>query len=127
MAYEKRRLREVDTAGSYSKLQTLTSTSTGTEVLSFGVTTINSGSTDSANSFGMADPKSGGLHKYVAVTVGTTDSVVLTLSTAVNIFGSTNSTVTFSTGTGEKFLSLVATAATEWAIVGQSTGVAYSG
>lgn len=126
MGYQKRQQREVDVAGSYSKLQSLTSTSTGTEVINFGVTTIDSGSTVGTNAYAMADPKSGGQHKYFAVTVGTTEAPVVTVSTGVNFFGSTGSTLTFSTGTGEKWLQLVATGATEWAIVAQSTGVTIS-
>ena len=127
MAYEKRRLREVDTAGSYSKVQALTSTSTGTAVESFGLTTITSASTDSTNTFGLKGAPAGGVHKYVAVTLGTTDSVVLTgASTAVTFFGSTNATCTFSTGTGEKHIQLVATSTSEWAVVAQSTGVTFS-
>lgn len=127
MGYQKRYLREVDTAGSYSKLQALTDTDTATEVLSYGVTTITSASTVGTNTFAMASPKSGGVHKYFAVTAGTTDGPTLShSSTAVTYFGSTNGTVTFSTGTGEKFLALVATSATEWAVIGQSTGVTFS-
>ena len=126
MAIQKRYLREADTAGSNSKLQALTSTSTATEIINFGVTTINSGSTTGTNSFAMADPKDAGLNKTIAVTVGTTDAPIVTLSTGVNFFGSTGSTLTFSTGTGEKWLQLVATGATEWAIVAQSTGVTIS-
>lgn len=126
MAYEKRRLREVDTAGSYSKLQQLTSTQDGTEVLSFGVTTLDSDSTN-GNAFSMASPKSGGVHKYVAVTLGTTEEVALAhASTAVTYFGSTNGVLTFSTGAGEKWIQLVATSDVQWAIVAQSTGVTLS-
>lgn len=126
MSIQKRYISEVDTAGSYSKVQALTEASTATEILNFGVTTINSGTTASANSFAMADPKAAGQHKYLAVTVGTTDAPVVTVSTGVNFFGSTGSTLTFSTGAGEKWLQLVATDATEWAIVAQSTGVTIS-
>ena len=126
MGFQKRYLRETDTAGSNSNLQALTSTSTGTEIFNYGVTTINSGSTTGTNAYAMADPKSAGLNKSFAVTVGTTDAPIVSVSTGINFFGSTGSTLTFSTGTGEKWLQLVATSTAEWAIVAQSTGVTIS-
>jgi len=108
-------------------VQALTSTSTGTAVEPFGLAAITSASTDSTNTFALKGAKAAGVHKYVAVTVGTTDSVVLTgNSTAVTFFGSTDATCTFSTGTGEKFIQLIATSTSEWAIVAQSTGVTLS-
>jgi hypothetical protein len=126
MGIRKRYLREAQTAGANAKLQSLTSTSTATEIINYGVTTINSGSTVGTNTFAMADPKDGGLEKALAVTVGTTDAPIVSVSTGVNFFGSTGSTVTFSTGAGEKWMQLVATGATEWAIVAMSTGVTIS-
>jgi hypothetical protein len=127
MAYQKRPLREVATGGRYEMVQELTSTSTGTEIEPFGLTTITSASTDSTNTFGMKAAKNAGVHKHIAVTLGTTDSVVVTgNSTLVTFFGSTNATCTFSTGTGEKYLQLIATSTIEWAVVSQSTGVTFS-
>jgi hypothetical protein len=124
---KKQYVRTVADAGSNSKLQQLASADTATAVLNYGVTTINSDSTSGTNSFTMDDPIHGGTHKYIAVTLGTTDSVVLaSASTTVTFFGSTNATVTFSTGAGEKHLGLVSVSATEWAVVSQSTGVTFS-
>ena len=124
---QKRYLKEVDTAGSFSKLQALTSTSTATAVLPYGVTTITAGTTVGTNNFALASPKVAGVHKYIAVTVATTDAPILSqASTATTFFGSTNGLATFSTGAGEKFLSLVATSTSVWAVVGQSTGVTFS-
>lgn len=126
MGIQKRYLSEVDTAGSYSKMQTLTSTSTATPLNSYGVTLITAATTAGSNAFTLGAPKTAGVHKYVAVTLGTTDSVAVSLSTAVAFWGSTNSTVTFSTGAGEKHLALVAASATSWAVLSQSTGVTFS-
>jgi hypothetical protein len=47
-------------------------------------------------------------------------------TTDTTFFGSDDDTVIFSTGAGKKWLSLIATSATEWAVVGQSTGLTYS-
>lgn len=127
MGIQKRYLREVDTAGSYSKLQTLTSTDTATEINPYGVTLITSASTDSTNAFDLGDITVAGVHKYIAVTLGTTDAVVInTNSTTTTFWGSTNNTATASTGAGEKALALVAATTSSWAVVGQTTGWTFS-
>ena len=127
MSIRKRYISEVDTAGSYSKLQSLASADAGASLNSYGVSLINADSTAGGNVFVLGAPKTGGVHKYIAVTLGTTDSVVVTTdSTTTTFWGSTNAIVTFSTGAGEKYLNLVAASATSWAVVGVSTGVTFS-
>lgn len=127
MGIKKQYQRVVADAGFNSKVQSLTHSDTATAVNNYGLTTINSGGGVGVNAFTMDDPVQGGTHKFVAVTLGTTAQVSLASnSTTVTFFGSTNGTVTFSTGTGEKFLSLVSVSASEWAVVGQSTGVTFS-
>jgi hypothetical protein len=134
MAYEKRRLREVDTAGSYSKVQALTEAdaSTATPVIdSFGFSVINVGTTAAAQAndatFILKAPKAGGVHKYISALSGTTDAVIITThSTAVTFLGSTNATVTATTGAAARHLQLIATSSTGWSVVGESTGWTFS-
>jgi len=134
MAYEKRRLREVDTAGSYSKVQALTEADASTadpSVNSYGFSVIDVGTTAAAQAndatFALAAPAAGGVHKYISVLSGTTDAVIITThSTAVTFFGSTDATVTATTGAAARHLELIATSSTGWAVIAESTGWTFS-
>ena len=134
MAFEKRRLREVDTAGSYSKVQALTEANASTavpSVNSYGYSVINVGTTDAAQAndatFALAAPKAGGVHKYISAVSATTDTVIITThSTAVTFFGSTDATVTMTTGAAARHLELIATSSTGWSVIAQSTGWTFS-
>lgn len=135
MAYEKRRLREVDTAGSYSKVQALTEADASTatpSINSYGFTTISVGTTDAAQAndatFIVAAPKAGGVHKYISVLSGTTDAVIIATNSTVitKFFGSTNGIVTATTGTAARYLELVAGSTASWSVISESTGWTFS-
>jgi hypothetical protein len=131
-AIQKRYLKEVDTAGSYDAVQAaINSSSTDVNIEPFGFTPINAATTESGTTgtvdVVLGDPGGAGVRKSIAVTLGSTKSVTLVMATTTTtFFGSNNDTVVFSTGAGEKFIQLVATSTSEWAVVGASTGLTYS-
>lgn len=129
MGITKQYTRHMLDSGYTESVQALTQASTGTRVKNYGVTTITSAGSGTAgiHGFFLNAPKKG-LRKSIVVDLNSTRQVaVYNASTAVTFFGSTNNAVTFSTGVGVKWLELVGTSATVWAVASQSTGVTLSG
>lgn len=120
--------RTVADGGFADEVQALTSTSTGTAIARHGVTTIASANAGTAGDHGftLKGPEKG-LRKTIVVDVNSTRTVTINNdSTADKFFGSTHSSLTFSTGLGKKWVNLVGTSTSGWAITSASTGVTYA-
>ena len=128
MAITKQYTRHMLDAGYKEPVQVLTQASTGTTITNYGVTTIASAASGSTgiHGFKLQSPHKG-LRKTIVVDLNSTREVrILPQSTAVTFFGANNDTVTFSTGTGLRWLELVGTSDTQWAVTNASTGATFS-
>ena len=115
---------QVLAAGQLEKVQGPLSNSTATRINTYGVTFITA-TTQEDYKFAAAPRK--GLRKTIVATVGSTrDLRVLQATTTVTYYGTTHSTVTFSSGVGAKTLSLIGVSTAQWAITAKSTGVTTS-
>ena len=127
---EKQNLRQVMAGGMAYKVQRLTGGSTATQVLNHGVTYITStaGGTAATHAYGLQNPQAG-LRKVILADVNSTREVkVITASTTVLFYGSTNNAIIFSTGAVlPKRIELVGLSGTEWAVIQTSTGVSLAG
>lgn len=127
MAITKTYTRDVPVAGSFEKVQALTGDSTGTLVAPYGFTTIvvTTGEGTAANlTYQLPAPGAAGVRKLIAADLNSTKQVVLTpVSTAQTFFGSTRNLFTWSTGSTAPpaHVELVATSATEWAVLNVSS------
>lgn len=128
MAITKQYTRHMLDSGYRESVQALTQASTATTILNYGVTTITSAGSGTAGDHGfkLQAPQKG-LRKTIVADLNSTRTVsVFNASTACTFFGSTNNAVTFSTGTGLKWVNLVGVSTASWAITGVSTGATLS-
>lgn len=117
--------RTVADGGFADEVQALTQASTGTAIARHGVTTITSAGSGTAGNHGfiLKSPEKG-LRKTIVADLNSTRTVTIyNQSTAHTFFGSTANSLAFSTGTGLKWVNLVGTSTSVWAVTSASTGV----